>query len=264
MLTDLFSKRPFIIGMIHLPPLPGAPFNKTGLEDIVNYALSEVRKLEEAGVDGVIVENLGDYPFFKDNIPPITIASMAVIVREVRRNTSLKVGVNVLRNGCVEAFSIAHITNSHFIRCNVFIGAYVTDQGIIEGRAAEIMRLKRYLNSNVMIAADIHVKHAYPLYNLPIELAAQDLAERGGVDAVIVSGQRSNIPPDVETVRKVKRAVSLPVVVGSGVSLENFKVYCKEADGLIIGERDFKEGGVIGGPSNKEAYEKLVRECRQY
>ncbi|QGR19631.1 BtpA/SgcQ family protein [Stygiolobus azoricus] len=265
MLTKLFSETPFIIGMIHLPPLPGSPFNKLSLDDIVEYAINEARKLEEAGVDGVIVENLGDYPFFKDSdIPPITVASMSVIVREVRRNSKLKaVGVNVLRNGCVQAFSIAHVTGSQFIRCNVFIGAYVTDQGIIEGKAAEVLRLKKFLNSNVMIAADIHVKHAYPLYNLPIELAAQDLAERGGVDAVIVSGQRSNIPPELEKARKVKENVNLPVVIGSGISLDNFRSYCKVADGLIIGEKDFKEGGIIGGPSKKEAYEILVKECKR-
>ncbi len=265
MLSDLFHKKPFIIGMIHLPPLPGSPRNEMGLEEVVEFALKEARKLEEAGVNGVIVENLGDYPFFKDNIPPITVASMSVIVREVRRNTNFEaVGVNVLRNGCLDAFSIAHVTGSQFIRCNVLIGAYVTDQGIIEGKAAELLRLKRYLNSPVMIAGDIHVKHAYPLYNLPIELASRDLAERGGADAVIVSGQRSDIPPSLETVKKVKEAVNLPVMVGSGIMLSNFKEYCRVADGLIIGEKDFKEGGVVGGPSNKEAYARLVRECTPF
>jgi membrane complex biogenesis BtpA family protein len=260
----LEKRKPFIIGMIHLPPLPGSPNNKMSLDEIVNYAITEGQKLQEAGVDGVIVENLGDYPFFKDDIPPITIASMSIIVREVRKNFYFDAaGVNVLRNGCIDAFSIAHVTGSQFIRCNVLIGAYVTDQGIIEGKAAELLRLKRFLNSNVMIFADIHVKHAYPLYNLPIELAAQDLAERGGADAVIVSGPRSSIPPSVDTVKKVKSSVSLPVIIGSGISLENFKEFCKIADGLIIGEKDFKEGGTIGGPSKKEAYEYLVKECRQ-
>ncbi|MFP3400532.1 BtpA/SgcQ family protein, partial [Acidianus sp.] len=65
------------------------------------------------------------------------------------------------------------------------------------------------------------------------------------------------------TVKKVKSSVSLPVIIGSGISLENFKEFCKIADGLIIGEKDFKEGGTIGGPSKKEAYEYLVKECRQ-
>jgi len=264
MLSDLFRRKPFIIGMIHLPPLLGSPNNKLSLEEIINFAYNEGKKLEEAGVDSVIVENLGDYPFYKDQIPPITVASMSIITREIRRNFSFDaVGVNVLRNGCIDAFSIAHITNSQFIRCNIFIGAYVTDQGIIEGKAADLLRLKRYLNSKVMIAADIHVKHAYPLYNLPIEIAAQDLAERGGADAVIVSGYRSNIPPEIDVVRKVKSAVSLPVLIGSGLSLDNFKEYCREADGLIIGEKDFKENGIVGGPNRKDAYEKLVKECKK-
>ncbi|MCG3109160.1 hypothetical protein L3N51_01450 [Metallosphaera sp. J1] len=254
--------RPFLVGMIHLPPLPGSPGNTLSLEEVVEYARSEAEKLERAGVDGVIVENLGDYPFFKDQIPSITVASMSVVVREVRRNFNLQVGVNVLRNGCVDAFSIAHVTGAHFIRCNVLVGAYVTDQGVVEGRAAELLRWKRYLNSGVKIFADVHVKHAYPLYNLPVELVAQDMAERGGADAVIVSGRRSSLPPSMEDLRKVKASVSLPVMVGSGISLENFREFCREADGLIIGERDFKERGEVGGPSKFEAYRRLVEECR--
>jgi len=263
MLDDLFHKKPYIIGMIHLPPLPGSPNNVYNIDEILKFAYSEGKKLEEAKVDGIIIENLGDYSFFKDQIPSITITSMTIITREIRKNFNFDaVGVNVLRNGCIDAFSISHITNSQFIRCNILIGAYVTDQGIIEGKAAELLRLKRYLNSKVMIAADIHVKHAYPLYNLPIEIAAQDLAERGGADAVIVSGYRSNIPPSIDTVKKVKSSIKLPIVIGSGISLENFKDFCKEADGLIIGEKDFKENGITGGPSNKEAYKKLVEECK--
>jgi hypothetical protein len=55
----LEKRKPFIIGMIHLPPLPGSPNNKMSLDEIVNYAITEGQKLQEAGVDGVIVENLG-------------------------------------------------------------------------------------------------------------------------------------------------------------------------------------------------------------
>ncbi|QGA55313.1 BtpA/SgcQ family protein [Sulfolobus sp. E5-1-F] len=251
-----------IIGMIHLPPLPGSPRNTMSLEEVVEYALSEAKTLEKAGVDAIIVENLGDYPFFKDQVPAITIASMAVIVREVVRNSSLEVGVNVLRNACIQAFEVAHVTGADFIRCNVLNGAYVTDQGIIEGRGAELLRDKRYLNSNIKIYADVHVKHAYPLYNVDIEIAAEDLAERGGADAIIVSGPRSPIPPDIQNVIKVKKAVKLPVLIGSGISLSNFRKYCEVADGLIIGESDFKINGEIGGRSNGESYAKLVKECR--
>ena len=53
-----------------------------------------------------------------------------------------------------------------------------------------------------------------------------------------------------------------PVLIGSGISLSNFRDYCKIADGLIIGEADFKVNREIGGRSLKESYERLVRECK--
>jgi hypothetical protein len=60
---------------------------------------------------------------------------------------------------------------------------------------------------------------------VPIEYAAQDLAERGGVDAVIVSGPRSPIPPTWERLETVKNAVQLPVLIGSGIGLDNVKEF---------------------------------------
>jgi uncharacterized protein len=258
---QLFPKKP-IIGMIHMPPLPGAPNNKLSMKQLNDFALSEAGKLERAGLDACIVENVGDTPLFKENLPPYTVAAVATITKGVVENTKMKVGVNMLRNGCEEALSVAHVTGAHFIRCNVLIGAYATDQGIIEGCAARVARLKKELNSQVLVFGDVHVKHAYPIFNVEIEYAAQDLAERGGADAVIVSGPRSPVPPPFERVKKVKDAIEKPVLIGSGISLANVKQFYAKSDGIIIGEPDFKVGGVWGGPSDEKAYAKAVRACR--
>ncbi|WP_229768273.1 BtpA/SgcQ family protein [Sulfodiicoccus acidiphilus] len=254
-------KSKLIIGMIHMPPLPGSPNSVLTLEQLMDYAVSEARTLEEAGVGAAIVENLGDYPFFKDEVPAVTVAVMTLLAREVRKSSSLMVGVNLLRNACSQALSVAYAAGAHFIRCNVLNGVYATDQGIVEGKGAEVLRLRKYLGAKVQIFADVHVKHAYPLYNVPIDIAAQDLAERGGADAVIVSGPRSPIPPDLDRLRKVRSVVSKPILVGSGISLSNFRDYCREADGLIVGEYDFKVNGEVGGRSLGESYAKLVRGC---
>jgi membrane complex biogenesis BtpA family protein len=184
------------------------------------------------------------------------------VTEAVVRNTKMKVGVNMLRNACEEALSIAHVAGAHFIRCNILIGAYATDQGIIEGCAARVARVKKELNSEVLVFGDVHVKHAYPIFNVEIEYAAQDLAERGGADAVIVSGPRSPIPPPFERVKKVRDAIDKPVLIGSGISLANVKQFYQKSDGIIIGEPDFKVGGVWGGPSDGNAYQKAVRMCR--
>ena len=261
-----FSVGPFddkpIIGMIHLPALPGAPQNDMSMEELTDFAVSEATRLETAGLDGAILENAGDAPFFRDKVPPITTAAMSVIVGEVKRRTSMKIGVNILRNCCLEALSVAFAGQADFIRCNVVIGAYVTDQGIIQGCAAELARLRASLPRRVHVFGDVHVKHSYPLFNVPIEDAARDLAERGGVDGVIVSGPRSPEPPSIETLKLVSEAVELPVLVGSGIGLDNVGEFYENSGGVILGEVDFKTDRVWGGASDDAAYSRAVTTCR--
>jgi membrane complex biogenesis BtpA family protein len=259
--SSLFPEKP-IIGMIHMPPLPGAPGNKLSMKELIDYALSEAEKLERAGLDACIVENVGDIPLMKQNLPPHSVASMALLTEAVVKHTKMKVGVNMLRNACEEALSIAHVAGAHFIRCNILIGAYATDQGIIEGCAPVVARLRKELGSQVLVFGDVHVKHAYPIFNVEIEYAAQDLAERGGADAIIVSGPRSPVAPTYERVKKVRDAVAKPVLIGSGISLKNAKQFYLRSDGLIVGEPDFKEEGVWGGPSDEAAYAKVVQSLR--
>jgi hypothetical protein len=260
-IAELLRSRP-LIGMVHLPPLPGSPRGKESLDEVLAVALDEARILEASGMDALVVENVGDTPFFRESVPAITVAAMAVIVREVREQTRLAVGVNMLRNACLEALSIASVVGADFIRCNVVIGAYVTDQGIIQGCAAELARLRHSLDRDVAVLGDVHVKHAAPLFDVPIEDAAADLAERGGVDAVIVSGARSPAPPSMERVASVKGAVDLPVLIGSGISLVNAAEYYAASDGLLIGETDFKVDGVWGGRSLGSAYAEAAQLCR--
>jgi len=257
----LFPEKP-IIGMVHMPALPGAPSNTKSMKELVEFALSEADKLEGAGLGGCIVENVGDTPLFKHGLPPYSVAAMAIITKKVVEHTKMEVGVNMLRNACEEALSVAHVAGAQFIRCNVLIGAYATDQGIIEGCAARVARLKKELGSKVLVFGDVHVKHAYPIFNVKIEYAAQDLAERGGADAVVVSGARSPVPPSFQRVKKVRDSIQKPVLIGSGISLSNVKKFYDRSDGIIIGEPDFKVNGIWGGPSDAKAYAKAVRLCR--
>jgi membrane complex biogenesis BtpA family protein len=251
-----------ILGMIHMPALPGAPRHERTVEGLIAFAVREARALERAGLDGCIVENVGDAPFFRRRVPPLTVAVMTEIAGAVRRSTSMKVGVNILRNSCEEALSVAYAAGADFIRCNVVIGAYVTDQGIIQGCAAELARLRESLDRTIEIYGDVHVKHSYPLFNVPIEDAARDLAERGGVDAVVVSGSRSPDPPSAERLKLVTDAVDLPVIVGSGIGLDNVADLYKGSDGVLLGEVDFKIDRVWGGASDERAYARAVSMCR--
>jgi len=68
--SRLFEIEKPVIGMVHLPPLPGAPrYTGQTIEELVEFAISEAKALEEGGIDAVLVENYNDYPYPTDRVP---------------------------------------------------------------------------------------------------------------------------------------------------------------------------------------------------
>ncbi len=256
-----FSSRPFIIGMIHLKPLPGSP-RFAGMENVTGSALYDLRALQEGGVDGIMVENLGDNPYFKDpSGSPVTISYMASVICRLKEELSVPMGVNLLRNGCTGALALASAFNLSYIRVNVLTESYVTDQGIIEGCAAELLRERASISSEVAIMADVHVKHASPMFNRGIEESIADAVERGMADAIIISGQRTGSPPDISLLKSVRDAFpELQIIVGSGLTPNNVEML-RYADGAIVGTY-FKEGGNIEAPVSKSRVKELLKAIR--
>lgn len=253
----LFSNPKPIIACIHLMPLPGSPNYDGSIQKIYDIALSETLIYYNAGVDGLIVENFRDVPFYPSQLPPETIATMASVTREIVNLFKGPVGVNALRNDASAAMSIATATNAAFIRVNVHTGAAVTDQGIIEGKAHETLRLKAALKSNALIFADVAVKHASPMGNREIDLETKDLTERGLANAIIVSGTRTGGAADTNELKIVRKNTHLPILLGSGVTMSNFENYYSLADGFIVGST-FKQDGKASNTVEKERVLKFM------
>ncbi|RLE58009.1 MAG: hypothetical protein DRJ40_02050 [Thermoprotei archaeon] len=260
---ELFHVEKPVIGVIHLPPLPGSSrYRGESVEGIVEFAVSEARKLVEGGVDGLIVENYGDYPFAKRCSSPLTIASMAVVVREVVKEVAVPVGVNLLRNSGPEALAIAYACGAKFIRVNAYTDVLATDQGILEPVAYEIEFLRSYLrNCSVRVFADVHCKHGKPLYPESIEESALVAVSRGCADAVIVTGLRTGCEPSLDDVVRVRSVVSVPVIVGSGMRIDNVARFFRYVDGFIVGTY-FKVDGVTTNPVDVERVRKFMNVIR--
>lgn len=208
-------------------------------------AVDDAEALAAAGFDAVLVENYGDAPFFKGRVPPETTASLAVVAHAVREALppQIAVGVNVLRNDAFSALGIAAAASLDFIRVNVLTGAMVTDQGVIEGDAAAVLRARARLAPDVRVLADVRVKHAAPLAPRPLEAEAKDLAGRGGADALIVTGSRTGVGVDLEELTRVRDAVpDALLLVGSGTRAETVGDALTIADGVIVGTA-IKRGG---------------------
>jgi membrane complex biogenesis BtpA family protein len=246
-----------LIGVIHLPALPGSPRSTLPLQVCIERALDDARALQAGGVDAVLVENFNDVPFRAERVDTHTVAAMTAVCLAVRCAVDCEVGVNVLRNDASAALSIAAACDARFIRVNVHTGAMLTDQGVITGRADETLRLRRLLGvEHVRILADVLVKHAEPLGPLPLEDVVKDTLQRGLADAVIVSGRATGEAAPVDDVRRAVAAAGAPVYVGSGVTAENVGDYARLGAGVIVGTW-LKRDGVVSNPVDVERVRRL-------
>jgi membrane complex biogenesis BtpA family protein len=225
-----------VIGMVHLPPLPGSPRGELGLERVRERALRDAEALAAGGVDALMMENFGDAPFWPSSVPAYTVAQMSMIAAALTARFDLPLGINVLRSDGVAAMAVAHASGARFVRVNVLTGARVTDQGIVQGCAHELLRARKLLDAtDVKILADVDVKHSAPLAERPLEDEARDAAERGGADGLIVSGNATGAEPELDTARRVRECTNLPLLIGSGVTPGNVETFAGIADALIVG-----------------------------
>ena len=253
-----WSGRKVVIGMVHLLPLPGSPRFGGDVGAIRTAALRDADALAAGGVDGIMMENFGDVPFYPARVPASVVAHMTTIAADLRRAVDLPLGINVLRNDGQSALAIAHAVGAAFIRVNVLCGARVTDQGVIQGIAHDLLRERAQLGAHdVKILADVNVKHSAPLAARPLVDEVDDTIERGLADGVIVSGAGTGKPTDPQHVRAVKgTAGDTPVFIGSGVSAANVERF-DAADGFIVGTA-FKRNGDVSEPVDVERVRAFV------
>jgi len=284
-LTRVFGKCKPLIGVVHLPPLPGSygyrrakypPLHgrKWTFDEILEYAVGEAAKYEEAGFDGVIVENYGDRPY-PLKAGPGQAAALARVAAEVASHASIPVGVNILRNSAYEAVYAAHVSGAEFLRVNSICEHRLSPEGLIEPGARDLARALSELDlygdlegGRLAILADVDVKHSAPITEKPPVLVLEECIARAGfpVHAVVVTGQTTGEGPEpgyVEEIAGVARRLGLKVVVGSGVSKENLATYWRVADAFIVGT-SVKVGGVTENEVDVEKARSLAKLADQY
>jgi membrane complex biogenesis BtpA family protein len=249
--------------MVHLLPTPGSPGFRGSVDEIVERAISDARCLADNGCHALLVENYGDVPFHRDAVPAETVASMALCVSAVVDAVApLTVGVNVLRNDARAGLALCAATGARFVRVNVHLGVRATDQGVLEGRAFETMRERTRLCPEAAVLADAQVKHSTALGARSLAEDVGDLVARGLVDAVIVTGIATGVPPDAERLREAQRAAAgVPVLIGSGFDELCAPELLRHADGVIVGT-SLKHGGRVENPVDAVRVGRLARAIR--
>ncbi|KAA9150178.1 BtpA/SgcQ family protein [Amycolatopsis acidicola] len=236
--AELFGTDKVVIGVVHLPPLPGSPhYRGTPLDEISRFAVEEAAGYLGGGCHGVIVENHWDIPFLKPGEHGYeTAAAMAVVTERVRADSRAPLGVSVLSNAAECSIASAWAGGAGFVRVNQWANAYVANEGIIEGQAAHAARYRSRIGANpVKVFADVHVKHGAHAIVADRTLAEQtEDAEFFDADVLIATGSRTGDAAALDEVAGIKDNTTLPVVIGSGITAGNIGELLPACDGVIV------------------------------
>ncbi|NOY93496.1 MAG: BtpA/SgcQ family protein [Deltaproteobacteria bacterium] len=231
-----------VLGVVHLPALPGDPAHVgASFRDVERFAMADAEALAGGGVAGLVLENFGSAPFPKGSagsrVPPHHVATLALLARACVERFGLPVGVNCLRNDVFSALGVASSSGADFVRVNVHTGAYLTDQGVIEGEADLSLRYRASLApARPAIAADVLVKHATPLTPLSMTRAVHEVLDRGLADAVIVTGVATGSEVNEDELAEARDAAGERAVwLGSGLTPQRAEVFARYADAAIVG-----------------------------
>ncbi len=266
-LKQIFTSEKPIIGMVHLRSLPGSPGYQAdqGMKTIIAAALEDTLRMIEGGVDGIQIENQGDWPFLKaEEIGFETVAAVTSVVAHLRAQHDLPMGINIHLNGVNQALAIATATDCQWVRAFELANAYVSSSGLIEAAGPKALRYRKFLQAEekVMILGDFHVKHGSHQLVADKSLVeqARDVAA-ALADGIIVTGTRTGLAPNQEELFAIRKAVPLPLIIGSGLSLQNVEELLPLVDGAIVGSA-FKVDGDLKNSVDCSMVKKFMQAVR--
>lgn len=267
-LNTIFSEVKPIIGMIHLRPLPGAPLynpDKQSVSEMVDIAVKEAKMLEKAGVDGLQIENIWDYPYLKGkDISYETVCAMTRAAMKVKEAVDLPIGINCHLNGGEAALAVAVAVEAKWIRIFEFVNAYISHTGLTEGIGGKLARYRSFLKAeDIKFFSDVNVKHGshFIISDRSVSAQAHD-AESEGTDAIIITGFETGKAPTAEKVKTISDSVKCPTIIGSGTTSDNVKELLSFADAAIVGSY-FKKNNNWKNPIDEERTSMFMNKVKE-
>ncbi len=241
---SIFKNPKPVIGMIHTEALPGTPKYKGSVTGIIDKAVREASVYSNAGVDSIMIENMHDVPYLNRSVGHEISTLLSIVGYEVKNKTGLPVGLQILAGANKEALAAANSAGLDFIRAEGFVFAHIADEGFMDAGAGELLRYRKFIGAeHIAIFTDVKKKHSSHSITSDVDIAeTAKAAEFFLSDGIILTGKSTSEETALDEVKSVKETVSLPVIIGSGVTFDNIEKYFDYADGFITGSH-FKENG---------------------
>lgn len=256
----LFGMRKPVIGMVHLPALPGSPYaGACTRQELLDAAMRDRDALLEAGFDAISISNEGDRPYVT-SVPPETVALFTYLASELTRGLEIPFGCGVLLDPRA-SLSVARAIGAHFVRMTYSVEA--GSFGLVVQSPGELLRYRRAIGAdNVGLLANYSAHFSTSLDSRPITELARTYAALSPPDAIQVHGAGAGIPPPLADVEAIRAAVpEVPVLVASGVTETIVGEVLEVADGAIVGTC-LKHGGRIYNPVDPERAKRFMHLAR--
>ena len=257
-INELFGVEKPIIGMCHMQAMPGDPkFDVTkGLDWVYKQARADMLALQEGGIDAIMFSNEFSLPYLT-KVESVTVACMAALIGELKREISVPYGVNVLWDPSA-SIDLAIATGAQFVR-EIFTGVYASDFGLWNTNVGEVIRHQHKIDAeHVRLLFNIVPEAAVYLAERRIADIARSTVFNNQPDALCVSGLTAGAETSVQTLKFVKEAVpNTPVFANTGVRLDNVAEQLRVADGAVIGTA-FKQEGNTWNPIDIERVKAIM------
>ena len=263
-LNELTGETKSIIGMVHLPALPGTPLydESTGMTGIREWVKRDLDALQAGGIDAVMFCNENDRPYTLD-ADFASVAAMSDVVATFRDELSVPFGVNILWDPNA-TLAVAVATGAAFCR-EIFTGAFAGDFGLWVRSAGDAWRYRRQIGAqNVKMIFNINAEFAAPIAPRPIGDVAKSVVFSSTPDAICVSGPITSQAADASALAEVTNAIAgsgVPVLVNTGFKVANAAELLKFADGAVVGS-SLKIDGITWNPVDKARVAALMSEVR--
>jgi uncharacterized protein len=233
-----------IIGMIHVAALPGTPLHHLSIKEIVSLVLEQAETYLTCGIDSIMIENMNDVPYLKRNVGPEIVSSMTAVAVELRKMTKKPLGIQILAGANKEAIAVAMTAGFDFIRVEGFVFGHLADEGYFDSCAGELLRYRKQIGAEeVAVFTDVKKKHSSHAITADVSLEETvKAAEYFLSDGIIVTGTSTGVAVQMNDLIEARNATTLPVLIGSGITIDNLSEYWDYADAFIVGS-SLKENG---------------------
>jgi uncharacterized protein len=163
----------------------------------------------------------------------------------------MPLGIQILATGNREALAAAKASGAEFIRAENFVFSHVADEGLMPvAEAGGLLRYRAMIKADdIAVITDIKKKHASHAITADTSLAqSAHAAEFFGSDGLVITGSHTGDPTSPSDLMEAKNATRLPIVVGSGTTLENLQSMLDNADAIVVGSYIKKGGNWLNAP----------------